>query len=165
MFVLYADDSGIRVNSLRGLDPDVLRDRLAPAIDLRLAAVRERATFDSARHGHIIKMMVGMIQEFGGLTAGELRALLAEFGVDIEEAQIDRLLLCAEAARWISREQRGFVVYYFANAVGKDALILKFLKGAPLFNKARRRQALRDHWRLTDQQRHGGILKFAGAGL
>lgn len=162
VFVLNDDDSGIHVNSLRNLDLTVLRDRLTPAINDRLAAVRERATFDRSRNGHLIKMMVGMIQEFGGLTAAELKILLAEFGVDIEESQIDQLLLCAEAARWISREQRGFALYYFANGVGKDALVLKFLRGAPIFNKGRRRQAFRDHWQATDRQRHGGILKLAG---
>jgi hypothetical protein len=164
VFILNDDETGIKVNSLKALNLDVLRDRLTPAVEDRFAAVRERTTFNPARTGHLIKLMVGLIQELGGLTAPELRFLMHPFGAVIEEEDIDRLLLCAEAVGWIAREQRGFTIYYFAVPVPKDALVLKFLKGAPVFNRERRRQIFRDHWRQADEPRHNGIIKFAGDG-
>lgn len=162
VFVINDDDTGISNNSVRNIRLDVLRDRLTPAINDRFEAVKEGVTLDLKRRGHIIKMMVGFVQEFGGLTATELAALLKEFGVNFQVAEVDQLMLCAEAAKWVAREQRGFDVYFFALPNVKDALVLKFETGAPIFNKARRRQAFREYWREHDPQRVGGIAKFAG---
>jgi hypothetical protein len=162
VFILNDDETGIKLTSLKELKLEVLRDRIAAAVEDRFAAVHERTTFDSLRHGHVIKLMVGLIQEFGGLTAPELRTLAHAFGVDLSEDAIDRLLLCAEAVKWIAREQRGFAVYYFAVPLPRDALILKFQIGAPIFNRERRRQLLREHWAAVDEPRLSGISKFAG---
>lgn len=164
VFILNDDDTGMVKTSIKGIKLGVLRDRLTPAINNRFDAVKEDVTFDKTRRGHIIKMMVGFIQEFGGLTGNELVILLKDFDVTLNVQDVDRLLLCAEAAKWIAREQRGFEVYYFGVSNVRDALVLKFLKGAPIFNKARRRQALREHWARSDHQRMGGIIKFAGGG-
>lgn len=162
VFILNDDETGIVRTSLRGLRMDVLRDRLTPAVEERFAAVRERTTFNPERNGHLIKLMVGLIQEFGGLTAAELRQLVQGFGSEVTEENVDRLLLCAEAVKWIAREQRGFATYYFAVPVPKDALVMKFNRGAPIFNRERRRQLFRDHWEAEDQPRYSGIVKFAG---
>jgi hypothetical protein len=143
VFILNDDETGIKVNSLKGISLDVLRDRLSPAVEDRFKAVKERTTFNPERRGHLIKLMVGLIQELGALTAPELRLLVQEFGADLPEEDIDRLLLCAEAVQWVAREQRGFTFYYFAVPVPKDALA---------------------HWQATDEPRHSGIIKFAGAG-
>ena len=164
VFVLNDDETGIHRTSLRNLDLDVLRDRLHPAIERRFTVVRERTTFRAARRGHLIKVMVGLIQEFGGLTAPELRSLVHEFGAELTGEDVDRLMLCAEAVGWAAREQRGFSTYYFAVPVPRDALVLKFHRGSPIFNRERRRQSFRDHWARLDQSRHSGIVKFAGEG-
>lgn len=162
VFILNDDETGIKITSLRELKLEVLRDRVSTAVEARFAAVHEHTTFDRTRNGHLIKLMVGLIQEFGGLTASELRTLVHAFGADLTEDAIDRLLLCAEAAQWVAREQRGFAVYYFAVPLPQDALVLKFQKGAPIFNRERRRQSLRASWAATDQPRLTGIAKFAG---
>lgn len=162
VFILNDDDTGIDRTSIKNIKLDVLCDRLTPAINNRFDAVKESATFDRNRHGHLIKFMVGFIQEFGGLTVSELVTLLAEFEIISNDKEVDRLMLCAEAARWIAREQRGFDTYYFALPNVKDALVLRFEKGAPVFNKVRRRQSFREHWEKADPQRTVGIRKFAG---
>jgi hypothetical protein len=164
IFILNDDETGLTPRSSKGLRADVLRDRLLPVINERMAATRERTTFDRARNGHIIKFLVGLIQEFGGLTADEMRVMLAAFGVEKTSREIDSMLLCAEAAKWVAREQRGFYVYFFA-LPNEDALTIRFKKGDNLFNKGRRRQEFRDHWKKNDQQRASGISKFAGGGL
>lgn len=165
VFVLNDDDTGIDKTSIKNVKLDVLRDRLLPAITDRFAIVKEKVTFDHNRRGHIIKMMVGLVQEFGALTALELVTLLAEFDVQIDAADVDKLMLCAEAAKWAVREQRGFEIFYFALPGMKDALVLKFEKGAPIFNKERRRQYFREYWEANDQQRLTGIKKFAGGAI
>jgi hypothetical protein len=163
VFIINDDETGINLTSLKELNIDVLRDRVCPAIDDRFSAVLEHTTFDPKRNGHVIKLMVGLIQEFGGLTAPELRSLLHAFGAELAEVEVDRLLLCAEAVKWVAREQRGFSMYYFAVPLPRDALTLKFHKGAPIFNRERRRQTFREHWAAADEPRLSGISKFAGA--
>jgi hypothetical protein len=163
VFVLNDDETGINLTSVRGLKLDVLRDRVSAAVEERFAGVHEHTTFDRTRNGHLIKLMVGLVQEFGGLTAPELRMLVQAFGEDLPEDTIDKLLLCAEAAQWIAREQRGFTVYYFAVPLPQDALVLKFQMGAPIFNRERRRQKLREFWAAEDEPRSVGIAKFAGS--
>lgn len=163
VFVLNDDDSGIVGDSLDSLDLDILHQWVGPAVQARLSTVRERTTFNPSRHGHLIKALVGLIQEFGGLTALELRHLMQTFQANIDVDEIDRLLLCAEAAEWIARDQRGFNIFYFALPAQKDALILRFQKGSPVANKLRRRQLLRAYWENNDKLRYSGIVKFAGA--
>lgn len=164
VFILNDDETGIKLTSLRELKLDVLRDRVSAAVEARFAAVHEHTTFDRDRNGHLIKLMVGLVQEFGGLTAPELRVLVEAFGKELAEETIDRLLLCAEAAGWVAREQRGFNVYYFAVPLPQDALVLKFHKAAPIFNRERRRQMFREAWATSDHPRLTGIAKFAGGG-
>ena len=162
VFIINDDDTGMSKTSIKNVNIEVLRDRLVPAINDRFQAVREKVTFNRERRGHIIKMMVGFVQEFGGLTAAEIVKLLEQFEVQVDVFEVDRLMLCAEAAAWIARDQRGFETYYFAVPNVKDALVLKFQKGAPIFNKVRRRELFRNHWAKYDLPRSTGIKKFAG---
>jgi hypothetical protein len=163
VFVLNDDETGMSKSSIKNVDLIVLRDRLVPAINEHFERVRESATFNPERRGHLIKMMVGLAQEFGALTAEELAGLFGDFEIEIGIDEIDQLMLCAEAARWIAKETRGFNDYYFAIPNVRDALVLKFEKGAPIFNKVRRRQDFREHWRKEDLARFNGIQKFAQA--
>lgn len=165
VFTLNDDDINVAKKTVHTVSLRILSDRLAPAIDLRFNAVRQRTQFDRKLVGHLIKMMVGFVQEFGALTAKELRILLSEFDIRISEKRIDRLLLCAEAALWVVRERRGFETYFIALPADRDGLILRFVKGADLFNRARRRQVIRDYWEEQDGLRHKAILKHAGDGV
>lgn len=161
-FVLRDEDIGATSRSLKGVNINTLRDRLKNPVNLRMEEVRSKTSFDPKHVGHIIKLLVGFTQEFGGLTAAELRQLSLGFNVTLSEKRIDRLLLCAEAARWVHREKLGFEKYYFALPTKKDALQVRFEKGAKLFNRLRRREILREYWKEVDGQRHNRILAAAG---
>jgi len=163
VFVIDDDDVGIVKGRVGHVDLAVLRDRLRPAIDQRMRAVGERKTFDPTRAGHFIKLVVGLIQEYGALCIPELRGMLGQLGHVKADDEIDRWLLCAEAVGWIAREQRGFEFYFFARPVS-DALNVKW-KGDPgLKDRARRKAAIREYWKATDEQRYRGIVKFAEGG-
>jgi hypothetical protein len=160
VFVLDDDDVGLVKGRPSTVQLPVLRDRLHPAINLRMGTIQERTTFDAVRSGHLIKLAVGLIQEFGGLTVSELRELLSQLGQVHGDEEIDRWLLCAEAAGWVAREQRGFNVYFFAKPV-PDALVLKLTEKAPIKNRIRRRAVIREHWKEVDEPRYLGIVKYA----
>lgn len=160
VFVIDDDDVGIVGGKAGHVDLEVLRDLLRPAIDLRMSSVGERRTFDPSRSGHFIKLVVGLIQEYGGLSIPELREMLVVLGHVKGDDEIDRWLLCAEAVGWIAREQRGFEFYFFARPVA-DALHVKWAGDPSMKNRARRRAEIREHWKATDAPRYRGIVKFA----
>ena len=162
VFILNDDETGLVKNSIKGAKLDILESRLTPAIDDRFKDTKERTTFDATRRGHLIKMMVGFVQIFGGLTAAELVELCAVFDIVTDEADVDRLMLCAEAAEWVAKEQRGFNFYYLSLPVTTDALILKYQKKTPISESLRRKEYYREHWKVADPARFAGIVKFAG---
>lgn len=160
VFVLDDDDVGLVKGRASTVSLPVLRDRLHPAINLRMGTIDERTTFDPLRAGHLIKLVVGLVQEFGGLTIPEISGLLGQLGQVRSDDEIDRWLLCAEAAGWVAREQRGFSIYFFARPV-RDSLVLKLSDIAPIKNRVRRRAVIREHWKRVDEPRYRGIVKFA----
>lgn len=164
VYTLIDDDIGVNPKTIQDVDIQKLSARVVPAINTRFEEIKPKSTFDKNRVGDIIKMMCGLVQDFGGLTAKELRTLMKSFGVVITEKRIDRLMLCAEAALWVSRETRGWDKFYFARPAKRDALSVKFKDKSKLFNRARRRQILRSHWEDNDPLRFGGIIKHAGDG-
>jgi hypothetical protein len=164
VYTINDDEINISKKTIHTVNLQVLSDRITPAINTRFGEVRARRPFDKRQVGHIIKLMVGFVQEFGALTAKELREILGSFDIRISEKRVDRLMLCAEAALWVVRERRGFETFYIARATDRDALIIRFQKGADLFNRSRRRQVIRDYWEENDAQRFGGIVKYAGNG-
>src|ERR1700733_10421682 len=86
-------------------------------ITSRLRSVRQPTTFDPTKHGHIIKLSVGLIQEYGALTLEELVSALKLFHLQCSETQLSSLLLCAEEVNWIKKMRKGFNTYYFARAL------------------------------------------------
>jgi len=164
VFTLNDDDIGLRDRKISEVNIDRLSERITPAIDARFEQVRPKSTFSKKSTGDVIKMMTGLVQDFGALTAKELKTIIGIFGVKISEKRIDRLMLCAEAALWVVRERRGFQNFYIALPTRKDAVSIRFKKKAKLFNRARRRQLIRAHWEKTDNLRFSGITTHAGDG-
>ena len=162
VYTLIDDDISISSKSIADVNIGKLSDRISPAIDIRFQETKSKSIFDKKRVGDIIKLMTGLVQDFGGLTAKELKVILKSFGVRATEKRIYRLMLCAEAALWVYRETRGFDVFYFALPARRDALSYKFKRKSQFFNRSRRRQILREFWEVTDPLRSGGIKKHAG---
>ena len=159
IYVVDDDDLGIVANSASGVDKSVLNERLSPPIEARLAVVREPTTFDRSRHGHVIKLIVGLIQEYGALLLNELEDLMLYYLVDRTSGQLNAFLLCAETVGWITKISKGQSDYYCAcNLIGGiDAAILVSMATAKEKNRDRRRMLIREHWRKFDTQRDRAI--------
>ena len=67
VYVLDDEDIGMRGASAAHVNLDILKARLQEPLERRLAQTREPTTFDPGRGGHRIKLMVGLIQEYGAL--------------------------------------------------------------------------------------------------
>lgn len=160
VYVLDDIDIGMRGNSAADVKIDVLRDRLQDPIVKRLRN-REATTFDLNRPGHIIKLIVGLIQEYGALTIDEILDLITIFGVSPKKSTVSGYLLCAETVNWIVKKRKGYTTFYIAANL-PDAATLIFKEDAQIRVKTRRRILIREHWTKTDQNRHRAIQEVFG---
>ena len=69
------------ISKTETLDMRVFGERVKNAVRARLLSIHERTTFDPEREGHIIKLIVGLIQHYGALTSDEIEVLLYCLGV------------------------------------------------------------------------------------
>lgn len=162
IFVLDDEDINIIDNKPDKIDISKLRERLSGPLSVRIERLRDPTTFNEHKSGHIIKLIVGCIQEWGALTIPEIEELLFEFRVLKSQAEISAYLLCAEAVSWIKEEKKGLQTYYFALPLSKDAASFSYRPTAPETKKAIRRKTIRDHWRQADEGRYRGIIKYLG---
>jgi hypothetical protein len=83
--VLHRDDLGITsINATQSINLKTFSARMGSAISARTAASREPSTFNPDRNGHIIKLIVGLIQHYGALTLDEVEVLL--YCMDIKKS-------------------------------------------------------------------------------
>lgn len=159
--VLGLQDLNLKnVSNVDEIDLDKFRDSLEAPLKTRLARKREPRSFDSARHGHITKLITGLIQHYSALTLEEISVLLFCLGVSRTEIQIKQHLQCAEIFGWIIEQKRGLVTYYAAIA-SKSALHFEFAADARLLDRARWRADIREYWREREPARFKTISEAA----
>lgn len=158
VFVIADATIGMKGNSAEFVNLDTLKVQLAKPLTERLDTPRDPSTFDPSRPGHLIKLIVGLIQEYGALEDQELLQLLPLFNVtSIVGPELDRYLLCAEAVTWIKKISKGTADYLVAVATKQDAATFFSKATATEKDKARRRMLIREHWKKTDEQRFSAI--------
>lgn len=162
VYVLDEDEIGTRHTSVSDVDIQILSNKLALPIQQRLAEIREPTTFDNQKNGHAIKLMVGLVQEYGALTADEISDALVKIGAPRSLEDIQAFMLCAEAVEWVKKEKRGTHTYYFSLPV-KDAAQFHVKDGVGQRNKLQRRLQFRSHWKENDPDRYSGIVKYGGS--
>lgn len=132
-------------------------------LEQRLNERREPTTFDPTRPGHIIKLIVGLVQEYAALTKHEIVALLTLLGVKKLPEEVQGYLLCAKAVGWLRVVSKGSHDFYVDTAKGEDAATFHMKEGAREKNKLRRRSSIREHWKHSDVIRHAAIRQVLGS--
>ena len=66
----------MRGESAARVDKEVLKSLLSPPLRVRLEKPHEPSTFDPSRSGHVIKLVVGLIREYGALLVDEIVDIL-----------------------------------------------------------------------------------------
>jgi hypothetical protein len=160
VFVIDDDDLGIRGNSVSNVDPEILKDRLQQPLTVRLERPREPTTFDATRPGHVIKLIVGLVQEYGALQISEIGTLLRHLSVNNPtDDMIERYLFCAENVDWLRRVSKGSADYFVARPTSTDAATIHSKSTAKERNRSRRRVLIREHWQRNDAQRFKAITQ------
>lgn len=163
VFVLEDEAVGIAGNSCANIALNSFRDLLDPPLRERLGRTREPSTFNPDRPGHIIKLIVGLIQDFGALTEDEVAALLEKLGIDLAKERLRSYLLCAKSVKWLVVERKGFRDFLVA-VPDKAAVNFRYLGEALPKNRARRRLDIRKYWQKHDELRFRAISKVTGGG-
>ncbi len=161
VYVIDDRDIGMRGDSAKYVNVNILKERLQSPLRQRLAQARESTTLDKSRSGHVIKLIVGLCQEYGALTADEIGNCLPNFGCGRTSREIAAYLMCAEAMKWVAQRRKGSETYFVACNLDSDAASLVFIKDPAMpvgmRIKARRRLFIREHWKKVDIARARSI--------
>jgi len=156
--VVNRNDLNIKsIKDVADLDIGVFENRIVAAINARKNEVKEPTTFNPDRPGHIIKLIVGLVQHYGALTTGEVEKLLEGFDVKLKAGKLADYLLCAINAEWILKDRRGFVDYYCAVPNKGDALVYKLRKEKNIEPRERWRAQVSEFWKVHDDARFSVI--------
>jgi hypothetical protein len=155
--VLHRSDLNIAaINDLRGLDSAVFIDLLGAAFTARVTQTKGSTAFDASRLGHVAKLIVGLIQHYAALTLDEIDVLLYCMNIIVPYERLTSLMLCAEYARWVSKDKRGLQAYYRCPA-DKEAIEYKLKTGVPIMDRARWRADILEYWKANDKDRFNSI--------
>jgi hypothetical protein len=158
VFVIEDEVVGIVADDVAKIDLNQFKAALDEPLRRRLTEAKEPSTFDSNRAGHVIKLIVGLIQEYGALEVSEIMELLPRFGVNIEEKRFRAYLLCATTVEWLEEQKKGFRDFIVAK-VDQPAIHFVAHGGALTKNRVRRRLLIREHWEKHDPPRFRAISK------
>lgn len=156
VFVIEDSVVGIIGDSVEKIDLDRFKAALDEPLRARISEVKEPSTFDPTRTGHVIKLIVGLVQEYGALEVTEILELLPVFGVHIDKRRLGAYLLCASTVEWIEEQKKGFRDFIVAKA-DNPAIHFVAKGGALPKNRARRRLLIREHWEENDPPRFRAI--------
>lgn len=139
----HKDLSSSNISGVSDVNLDRLAEALIPAIEKRKAEYKEHTTFNPTRAGHLIKLIVGLIQHYGALTEEEIDILLYVMDVTVPFPKIADYLSCAINAGWIVRDKRGINEYYCALPDMEEAVSYRLRKDLSPEEKDR------DRWRAS----------------
>jgi hypothetical protein len=157
VFVVSRHDINItNIRDVTGLNKVEFLRIVSLAIGERTQHVGEPRTFKKDRPGHIIKLIVGLIQHYGALMLDEIAMFLCVLDIEISLSRIEDLLLCADSAGWILKNRLGFVDYYAA-IVDKPALAYRLLPKNAHVDKDRWQADIVAYWRHNEPGRFSSI--------
>jgi len=155
--VLTLEDINLEdIRDVKNLDLSTFKLRANSAIDTRLKQTKSHTTFDKNNDGHVIKLIVGLIQHYGAITHPEIKCYIECLGIEVDGKRVYQFLQCAEFAKWIIKDKRGIRTFYSALPVN-SAIGYSFAESARTRNKERWRMDVREHYKDNDPDRFSSI--------
>lgn len=149
------------ISDVSSLNVNSFRKSMEGAIKSRKSIPREKTSFDKSRPGHIIKLIVGIIQHYGALTLEEVSVHISVVRNDLDDEIIKNYLLCAEFAGWVRKEKRGVSTFY-VSLTNKPAFNYSFRPGVAPMDKTRWQLDIREYWKKNDPDRFSVIADAIG---
>lgn len=147
------------ITDVGNVNLDIFAATLHAAIIKRKSDYKESSTFNSERPGHLIKLIVGLIQHYGALTEVEIEVLMFAMNLNVQKEKIPDYLMCAINANWIAKHRSGVEEYYCALPNIRPAIEYKLRKELPADEKDRERwrALVIEHWKKNDTNRFSSI--------
>lgn len=147
------------ISQVANVNLDNFAATIVAAITRRKSDYKERTTFFPERPGHLIKLIVGLVQHYGALTEVEIEVLMFAMDLKVESAKITDFLLCAINAKWITKDKRGIEEYYCALPNVKQAIEYKLRKDISIDDRDKERWRARviQYWKDMDPDRFSSI--------
>lgn len=158
VFVLPVADMGITSSAMKGKDIDLAKFAAATgrALDMRLKEPTKHRTFNAKMPGHIIKLITGVVQDYGSLKVPEIALILEKSGVQIDEDAINRYIFCAETMEWLHRDRREFGEY-ITSTVDGSCVSFKMNRESDVLDRRRWRSDIQEYWKNNDPERFSSI--------
>ncbi len=156
-YVLDDKHVGIVANDISNINKNNLAERLSSPVAERLDAIETFSTFNKELRGHLIKYIVGIVQEFGALTYQEISTLLMAVEVDKDVPEVEQLCLCAKVMGWVDIVGKGIkdlVVAIVSTPAAEYKIAGKKLER----NTVRRRSDILSYWKANDNDRFLAII-------
>jgi len=157
--VINLKDLGItNITELERLNVDLFSRVIQEAFQHRERSIPEHSTFNPTLSGHVIKLIVGLIQWYGALTVAEIETALYCLNVNCPPARIPDYLLCAQFAQWVTPKKRGVQTFYVAKS---NTMAVQFVarSGKKMVNRQRWQAEIRAHWKANDDLRFRSIAE------
>lgn len=160
VFVVEDDLIGIVGSDVSKIDLQKFQICMHEPLKARLEDKKEPSTFDPERAGHVIKLIVGLVQEYGALEADEILSLLEKFKVSIDMKRLQSYLLCAKTVGWLEEKKKGFRDFILPKV---DTPAIHYVASSSETNlpknRTRRRLLIRQYWEDNDEARFRAISK------
>jgi len=161
------DDNSLRIRprDVANIDLDLFATAMANAISARLQphpknpnGALEHTKFNKDRPGHVIKLIVGVIQHYGSLTMEELDLIICFMGISLSIEDLVNYLMCAKFVQWIDEDPVGSRVLFSARG-GNKALSYNFKKDPKIFDRDRWTFDIRTYWEKHDNERFTHLVR------
>lgn len=137
------------------IDKQAFGAALTSALKVRVKMARENQTFDASKSGHMIKLITGLIQDYGALREDEIDVIMYCIGHPIDAESFRRYVQCAEILGWIKKDRRNLQTFYTATSE-KEAIRFTYGKNKPI-DRHRWRSDVLQYWKSFDQERFESI--------
>lgn len=162
VFVVSDNDYVIDDSDYGRLNTDLLVSRLREPVRNRMELAKEHTHFSKERNGHLCKLIVGLVQDFGALEVSEIRSVLDFLKVPNNQTSAERIIFCGKTVEWLQTDRRGLRTFVLP-AVEKRAAKFAFVDNEISSSTERRRLQLMEYWQEHDEERRIAIAANAAA--
>ena len=163
IFVLQTKEMGLTSAAMKGkdIDLDAFSDAIGRALERRLSEPLGHRTFNPDLSGHLIKLISGLLEDYGSLKVSEILHILHVMQIKIDELEVNRYIFCAEVMGWVTRDRREYEEYITSNTSG-SSIVFKLDEASPVKDRKRWRADIRAHWKKSDPDRFASITSCYG---
>ena len=144
------------IKRLESLNIANFKISIEAAITQRMNEVSPPRTFDPTRNGHVILLIVALLQHYGALSFDEIIVYLATLDVIRTDEEIRGLILCGQLADWVKVNDFNFETYY-TSRVDLRTIAFSFKKDVEVPRRDRWQADILNLWREKEPFRFSFI--------